>query len=462
MPIGPDSPGTSALSGFPEQETGIPPGGRIPPILLKLLLAAFLVRIAVVIPAHIGGFGADEKEFLYLAHQLAEGRGFVDSNGEHSVRAPLFPALLALFIPLTGSSLVIPFLLVAFLGMVNVYAGYRLAWDIWKDSRAATAAAALIAFFPALVLHGALLMSETLFIALFLHALLLARRLQTNDRMVTHLVFGAVSALAVLTRAVFFGVFPLLIIALFLKRRKAHLPSSRLLIAVVVWCALLLPWTARNYSIHHAWIPVSTFGGRSLLIGFNPFAHGTTKLDPGFQDWLDAQLQERGFPPYDSLSEQQLSSAEQTVALHYVAAHPLHAALLSLEKTYVFWIYPLSHRSQQHLLQASLMAFDVLLGLALIGGILVARQRGVSMFPLWLVLLFFTLMHAILHAEARYRLPLVPLLCIIGAGCISCRDREFLRSLVRDARAKTFLLASGTLLVVLYAIAAFLAMRGLA
>ncbi len=462
MPIGPDPPGTHAPSGFPEQETGAPPGGRIPPILLKLLLAAFLVRIAAVIPAHLDGFGADEKEFVYLAHQLADGKGFVDSNGEHSVRAPLFPALLALFIPVAGSSLVIPFLLVAFLGMVNVYAGYRLAWDVWKDSRTAAAAAALIAFFPALVLHGALLMSETLFIALFLYALLLARRLQTNDRMVTHLAFGAVSAFAVLTRAVFFGVFPLLVFALFLKRRKTHLPSSRLLVAIAVWCVLLLPWTARNYSIHHAWVPVSTFGGRSLLIGFNPFAHGTTKLDPGFQDWLDAQLKERGFPPYDSLSEQQLSSAEQTVALHYVAAHPWHAALLSLEKTYVFWIYPLSHRSQQHLLQASLMGFDLLLGLALIGGILVARKRGVSVFPLWLVLLFFTLMHAILHAEARYRLPLVPLLCIIAAGCISCGDRELLGSLARDTRVRAFALVSGALLVLLYAIAAFLAARGLA
>jgi len=430
--------------------------GAIPRALRTILIGAFLLRVAVVLPAHWDGFGSDEKEFIFLAHQLADGHGFVDSNGEHSVRAPLFPALLALFIPLTGSSLVVPFLLVALLGTLNVYSGYALAKELWNDERTALTAALLIAFFPALVLHGALLMSETLFISLFLFALLLARQLCTEDRVGTHLLFGAVAAFAVLTRAVFFGMFLVLIIAVLVKRRKMNLPASRLLIALSVWCLLLAPWTLRNYAIHRAFVPVSTFGGRSLLIGNNPFAHGTTRLDPGFPDWLSQKLKERGLAPIDSLSEQQVSSVEQSIALQYMAANPWHAALLSLEKTYVFWIYPLSHRSQSHPLQAFLMAFDIMLWVCFIAGAAIAWKRRVPMFPVWIVLAFFTMMHAILHAEARYRLPLVPLLCVIGAGLVAARDPLFRGALFADPGSRRVLVGGVMCLILLYAAALYL------
>jgi 4-amino-4-deoxy-L-arabinose transferase-like glycosyltransferase len=436
------------------------PGPRIPRTLAWILLLSFLVRIATVVPAHAGGYGSDEKEYVFLAHQLLDGKGFVDSNGEYSIKAPLFPALLLLPVWLSGSSLLLPFLFVALLGSVSVFLGYLLALDLWGDRRVALLAAGLIAFAPPLVLYGALLMSENLFIALLLYSLLLARRLCTDHRISTHIIFGVVAALATLTRAVFLGLVPILLVAPALIRVRAGARPMRLLIAIGIWCLVLTPWTLRNYSIHNDFVPVSSFGGRSLLLGNNPYAHGTTKLDRGFQEWLTARLKERGVARADSLNEVQEIAYERSIALEYMTDHPAHTLALAIEKAFVFWIYPLSHQPGNHPLQAVLMAFDIIVSLSALVGIALAMLRGIRMFPFGIVLGFFTLVHAILHSEARYRLPLLPLLCILAGGILQAADRGNRRALMSDRRSRTIIASGMIILLLLYGWAGWIVMSG--
>lgn len=431
-----------------------------PRALAWILLLSAVVRICAVLPAHSGGYGSDEKEYIFLAHQILDGKGFVDSNGEYSIKAPLFPALLALSVWLSGSSLLLPFLLIALLGSVSVFVGYLLALDLWGDGRVAIFAAGLIAFAPPLVLYGALLMSENLFIALFLSTLLLARRLRTDQRISTLILFGIVAALATLTRAVFLGLVPILLVALALTHLHTGARPMRLLIALGVWCLVLAPWTVRNYTIHSTFVPVSTFGGRSLLLGNNPYSHGTTNLDSGFQEWLAARLKDRGVAGANSLNEVREIEHERSIALEFMADHPARTFTLALKKVFVFWIYPLSHQSGNHPLQAFLMGSDVLLYLAALGGTVLARIRGLRLFPLWSVLGFFTLVHAVLHAEARYRLPLLPIVCILAAGIFYATDPVSRRVVLTDRRSKIIL--SGCLLVLLflYGIAGWVLLSG--
>ena len=432
----------------------------IPRALAWILLLSFVVRLATVIPAHLGGYGSDEKEYLFLAHQMLDGKGFVDSNNELSIKAPLFPALLTLPVWLSGSSLLLPFLLVALLGAVSVFAGYHLALDLWGDRTIARLAAGLIAFAPPLVLYGALLMSENLFIALLLPSILYARRLCNDERISTHVLFGVVTALATLTRAAFFGLVPLLLIVPAVARWRAGLRPARLLVALGVWCIVLAPWTIRNYTLHHAFVPVSTFGGRSLLLGNNPYSHGTSNLDAGFQGWLASRLQERGVTGRDSLNESEQIAHEQAIALEYMAQHPGHTAMLALEKAYVFWVYPLSHQPGNHPLQAFLMAFDIVLYIGTLGGIAFAGVRRIRFSEILIVLGFMTLVHGALHAEARYRLPLVPLLCVVAAGILPAAGPGDRRRLLADRRSRITIGAGLIILLLFYSIAGWILLSG--
>jgi len=432
----------------------------IPRTLAWILLLSFVVRLAAVIPAHMGGYGSDEKEYLFLARQILDGKGFVDSNGEHSIKAPLFPALLAVPLWVSGSSLLLPFLLVALLGSISVFVGYLIALDIWGDRRVATFAAGLIAFAPPLVLYGGLLMSENLFIALLLYSLLLARRLRTDRRLSTHILFGVCAALATLTRAVFIGLVPILLIAPVIMRQRAGARPMRLFVALGVWCLVLAPWTLRNHTLHHAFVPVSTFGGRSLLLGNNPYSHGTMKLDQGFQEWLTARLRDRGVTMTDSLDEVSQISLERSIALEYMAEHPGHALTLALQKAYVLWIYPLSHRPGNHPLQALLMGFDIILLLGALVGIALAKFRGIRIFPFGMVFGFFTVVHAVLHSEARYRLPMLPLLCILAAGVLHTADPGNRRALLSEPRSRTIIVSGLIFVLLLYGWAGWIFMSG--
>jgi 4-amino-4-deoxy-L-arabinose transferase-like glycosyltransferase len=429
-------------------------------ILFSILALAFLIRIAAVPLAHRGGYISDEKEYIFLAHQLNEGKGFVDSNGEYSIKVPAYPVVMALCFRLWPSSLILPFLIGALAATLSIYVGYLLALRIWQNDSTALWSAGFMAFFPPLVLYGGLLMTESLFILLVLLMLLLAHRLCRDDSYLLHLLLGIVAGVAVLTRAAAFGLFPVLLVLLWIERRKSGLPSRGLLVAFGVWCIVLLPWSVRNYSVHQEIIPVSTFGGRAVLTGSNPFAHGTAKLDPGFAGWLDERLSERGLDPGEAGPEGRRVSAEQSIALEYARTHPGRLLILAMQKAFVFWIYPVTYGQDNRAFQASFMAFDILLLLGTLCGAVAAGSLRVSFSILATPVFYFTAMSMLLYAEARFRIPAMPLLCIIAAGSTNLLDAEWRRRVVAHASNRRVLIGGIVLVVALYALAATLFLGG--
>jgi hypothetical protein len=143
-----------------------------------------------------------------------------------------------------------------------------------------------------------------------------------------------------------------------------------------------------------------------------------------------------------------------------MADHPARTFTLALKKAFVFWIYPLSHQSGNHPLQAFLMGSDVLMYLAALGGAVFAGMRGLRAFPLWSVFGFFTLVHAVLHAESRYRLPLIPLVCVLAGGIMYAGDSANRKSILTD-RGRRRVLTGGVLaLLLLYGTAGWIFLSG--
>jgi 4-amino-4-deoxy-L-arabinose transferase-like glycosyltransferase len=428
--------------------------------LLWILGLAFLIRIAAIPLAHLEGFGSDEKEYIFLAHQLINGNGFVDSNGEYSIKGPVFPMVVAVCFRVWPSSLLLPFLFVALVATLSVYVGYLLALKCWNDQKIALWAAGMIAFFPSLVLYGGLLMTESLFILLLLVTMLFGERLRHEDGYLMHMLFGIAAGLAVLTRAAAFGLVPLILLAIGVARRKTRMRFRRLLVAFGVWCLILVPWTVRNYHIHQQFIPVSTFGGRAYLTGNNPFAHGTAKLDPGYYDWLALQLKNRGYIRGETLTEARQISLEQAIGLEYAVSHPSRTLTLAIQKAFVFWIYPITYGQDIRSLQALFMSFDILLLLSTFCGVALSSLKRVTFSTVWVAIAFFTAMNMLLYAEARYRLPLLPFLCILGAGSTSLRNPDLRRGLFTNARTRMILVSGIVILAAAYGLTALLFLGG--
>jgi hypothetical protein len=403
------------------------------PVLGGILVLAFLVRFLGVPLVHQPGVTSDEREYVYLAKSLLGGTGFTDSNGTRSARAPLFPGILAGLLLLDGGTLSLGYVLNVCCGVLAVWLVSLLTAAAGGSRVASRWAAGLAAVFPGLVIYSALLQTEALYVVFFLLAILFALDLTRTPTVGKAVGLGMAAGLACLTRAVFVPFFPLLLLAVAAGQvRAGHRKFLSVAVALLVFILVLLPWGIRNYTLHGELIPVSTFAGPSLLLGNNPFSHGTTRLDDGFDEWFARKVEDRTGKTREELTEAAWSEVSGEIAHDYIREHPGKWLLLLLRKAQVMLVYPITNSDTYPLVQMlAVCAEGFLLLAAALGlltpvparvpvgraGFLSGRRRGGTLAWLAVVVVFFLLVHIVLHAEARYRLPLVPLLCVLaGVG----------------------------------------------
>lgn len=128
---------------------------------------------------------------------------------------------------------------------------------------------------------------------------------------------------------------------------------------------------------------------------------------------------------------------------------------------HIFWVYPIVHTDSYIPVQllAVIIDFILLIGVA-IGIVVAANSRHRTLLILEAVLFFF-LVQVVLHAEARFRLPLVPLFCLFfGWGVTIIADKQR-RNLLLKSTTK-YLIAGGliTLMFLIYVYTGWLFMKG--
>ena len=385
-----------------------------PPTLGLIIVFATVVRLSAVFLIHANGYYlTDEHQYVHMAQRILDGQGFVSENGELSSIAPLYIFSLAGIFSIFGSSLAVPHVIGSLFGIMIVILGYAISLELFRSERAALLTAGVCAIYPSLVIYSGLLVTETLYIVLFLSALLVALKMIETMTVGMGMFLGSVAALATLTRAVFFGFFPILLISIWWMRKgKRRHGVKPLILALIVWCLVLSPWTVRNYNVHHAFVPVSTGGGKVLLAGNNPFAPKSFRA-VGFDEWLRQQALERGVRNLNALPEIELFSVYKSIALDFMLSHPFETLRLAVQKMHIFWVYPIAHSDSNIPVQMLVTGADVLLYLGAAIGLAACWQDRKRLAPLFVVIGFFCAVQVVLHSEARFRLPIAPFLCIL-------------------------------------------------
>jgi hypothetical protein len=276
------------------------------------------------------------------------------------------------------------------------------------------------------------------------------------------MIFGCFCGLAALTRAAFLGFFPVLSAAIFfmtppMKRRLAGPMVTGALMFVLV----LLPWTMRNYLIHDEFVPISSWGGSSLIIGNNPYATGTWSVKEGFETWYKQQANRYDVEDPASLNEVQRDRLSRSLAVEYMISHPAETVRLFFLKAHMFWVFPITNSDDNLPLQGLAVLCDFLLLAGVCFGVMAVREQWSALLPLFAVAIFFFLMHSALHAEARYRLPLIPILAVFfGMGWSVVRDRGSLRNLLAIAARRRGLAGALAAITVVYGYTGFLFLQG--
>jgi len=331
--------------------------------------------------------------------------------------------------------------------------------------RAARIAGILCALYPSLVAYSHYIYSETLFTALLTAGVYVLYRSPAAASRGELMGAGALFGFAILTRGVLLYFFPVWLAWLALGRRWDAFRRAGVVFAVAF--AVLLPWTIRNAILFHDFILVDGTLGRTAWWAYNyePYHSDLGYIQTGA--WFNRpkcelvthplreplprlrELREL-FPPDEELDEglakrlafelvvvrgygvRDLGAyqrCEVRNALRFIREEPALAVRRVLERIPMLWVpnsfllrsvrwssYPGGILGPDNYRNVKLAFVSSYAAIVLLAILALGRRRSPPIVE-WLMLLcaYYTGIHALAVASTRSRLPLMPLLIVVGS-----------------------------------------------
>ena len=187
----------------------------------------------------------------------------------------------------------------------------------WFGEGAGLIAAAIIAFWPSLIMFTTILASEVFFM-LFANIALLAQRSDSKRWIVYAVIAGVAIVSATYVRPIAL-LFPAVFLAIDIiaRKRLSVRPFLFASISLAVAGVLLAPWVMRNYDLHGEIVLVSTNGAPNLWMGNNPDSTGGYMPLPEFTK---------------GMSEIERADALGEIAIDYMLENPPRTALMSVKR----------------------------------------------------------------------------------------------------------------------------------
>lgn len=358
--------------------------------------AALLVRVVLwVIHPDMNTLTPDVLTYQANADSFLK-KGVIES----SIIMPLFPVLLA---TLGGWMTTALNVVMSALMCVLVYG---IVEKMFKDHLAAVIAALIIAFYPYYIFYSYILLTENLFIFLFI----LSVYLLVRQKMYWSF---AVAVLAILTRPIPEVLFPVLVVytSCFIHKRGIKSSALYLFKYLAVYCLLMAPWWVHNYRLYDMFVRLNLGYGINFYIGnvnlkgqglFIPAAGADFSMPPGMDNMSVAQKNE-----YLTMKTKEFIRNEPGTFIKYFFI-----------KVFRFWKLVPTPENIKHrnvLFFAPLIWFDLLLVLALAGFYRLRKRYRAEAGFFAIIVAYFTVVHGLVFGDIRYRLPL-DFIVMIGAS----------------------------------------------
>lgn len=398
------------------------------------LVVATTVVMAVVVLVlfHQGGApvgGGDAPTYFAYARNLVDHGVFSPGAYPYPAsvyRLPGYPGFVALFAAVFASPLlwlrIGQFALLAVTGLIV----WRIA-DLVGARRAALPAALLTVTYLPLVWLSADVETEMLATTLsVLLVLIFCMLRKTGPRLWLCAGLGAVVAAATYVRPEL-SVFGLLLTLLLIPGFRRHVGWQRALAlaAVIVAAGVipLVPWTVRNSSVAHAFVPFGTASGDDLYASALQYSGAVSYkfTPPDFTRAAQLAVRVTGREPAGvTLAEWEVrrNTLLQHAAWRLVRSLPASKIISSVPRRLAYlWstadYYPptTAGRVAHKVAQAQYGLYVLLLVVGLVLGVLRDRR----LWPLLLLPVYLTVLHLVSHEEPVYTVEARPLLLIMVA-----------------------------------------------
>ncbi len=235
-------------------------------IALALMVLGIVLRGAATVS--LRGFDpefeGDEYQYHHIAASGIAGTGWVTQRGYSSYRPPMIPAILAGAYAVTGPDSRVGRALMSLIGALAAPLIFLVGGSYFRLRRANALLVAIIwMLYPPAVVFSQWIATENLALLFILSSAALYIRAVRSGTPVDALLTGMAWGFLALTRPNFV-LLPITIVAFGVLAKPwlgdRVLPLKRSLMALLVFVAMLAPWTIRNYQLHAKFIPSTTLG----------------------------------------------------------------------------------------------------------------------------------------------------------------------------------------------------------
>jgi 4-amino-4-deoxy-L-arabinose transferase-like glycosyltransferase len=397
--------------------------------LAFIVLVAMAARITFAwdqarkIPPGVLAIVPFQQETGNIAYSLAQGKGFGSvfrtDTGSTAWLAPIYPLLIAGIFKIFGSFTERAFFAAAFLNilfssvacMPVYFAGKRIG-----GLGVASLAAWLWALFPnAIMMPFEWIWDTSLSAPLAATILWATLAVAESDRVLHWCAYGLLWGFALMTNPALGALFPFFLGWLACRDPgENRLRWKRVALAATIAILCCIPWTIRNYSAFHRFIPLRSNFPFELWLGNNDI------FDEHAMNGRKVITRTEETRRYAQLGETAYMQEKWQLAISFVASHPDLELRLAGRKFNAFWTgveSPLkTFRETDSILIRGILLCSFLTGLGAFVGVLVLwRRRSAITFPLAVFPLIFPCLYYITHADLRYRHPIDPVLCLLTA-----------------------------------------------
>jgi hypothetical protein len=250
--------------------------------------------------------------------------------------------------------------------------------------------------------------------------------LEKSERWRDWCAYGLLWGITLVTNATLFSLLPLLLVWLAYRRRKAlsgeivpasDMGTAYVKPAFVFGVALLccVPWTIRNYSMFHRFVPLRSTLGLQLWIGNNenPQEAWKEELHPIFNS------RERAH--YIAVGEIEYMREKQRVAIEFMLTHPARDVRQFVSRFIATWSGGTPTPVQDFIRTRGLwfrgvLVFNLFVAVGAAAGIVILwKRRPAYLFPIAVFPLVFPWAYYLTLVVPRYRLPVDPAVMLLTA-----------------------------------------------
>lgn len=370
---------------------------KTPPELAGILAGGLLIRLSLWIfkfgrDDYFHG-GRDDGDYLLASQELWSGE-FISSPKI----MPGFPAWEGLW---GGIPNVIYVNML--LDLISIYALYRISIIIFKHEREALLAAGLFAIAPSYLYFSNHAYTENLYACLLLlswWALLLKKYHLASVGLV----------LGILIRPVLLPFAPLLILIFARFTHQYSWIQSVKKVAIYGFYAILLlsPWWWHNHQKFDQFVPLNLGAGEVMY-------HGQVNLARSNKSLTDAEVFD--LTPFDHLTDPFERDATMKKAVwDFRKASPEYIPVAIFKNTIKFWLgTPEVFYGAINVIVGFFQQIMVFLFIVFLMFYAKSMKDSRLMIPLYSLIAYFTVVHALLHGMTRYKMPLEPFLLMCGA-----------------------------------------------